>query len=51
MLDIALTDEGLALRADALEVPTRIMQRTGMDAAEIGVVRDALVRFAGSAER
>jgi MarR family transcriptional regulator, organic hydroperoxide resistance regulator len=49
VLDIALTDEGRELRRAALEVPPRIMERVGMDAAEIGRLRDALVRFAGRA--
>jgi len=47
MLDISLTDEGRALRQDALEVPGKIMQRVGMDAAEVAELRTALVRFAG----
>lgn len=47
VLEIALTDEGRALREEALEVPGRIIQRVGMDAAEIDAVRNALVRFAG----
>ena len=45
VLDIALTDEGRALREEALAVPGRIMERVGMDAAEIGRLREALVRF------
>lgn len=49
VLDIELTDEGRALRADALAVPQKIMARTGMDAAEISALREALVRFSGSA--
>jgi len=47
VLDIALTDRGHELRQDALDVPHQIMQRVGMDAAEVGRLRDALVRFAG----
>ena len=47
MLDISLTDEGRALRQDALEVPGKIMQRVGMDAAEVAELRTSLVRFAG----
>ena len=49
MLDISLTDEGRALRNDALEVPGQIMQRVGMGAGEIAELRTALVRFAGRA--
>ncbi|MGZ8804085.1 MAG: MarR family winged helix-turn-helix transcriptional regulator [Microbacterium sp.] len=49
VLDITLTEHGLALRHEALAVPGRIMERAGMDADEIGHLRDALVRFAGRA--
>lgn len=49
VLDIGLTDEGRALRERALAVPGQIMARVGMDADEVGRVRDALVRFAGRA--
>ena len=51
VLDIDLTEKGRALRRDALEVPRKIMERVGMDAAEIGRLRDALVRFSGRPER
>ncbi len=47
VLDIELTEEGRALRREALDVPRQIMERVGMDAAEVGRLRDALVRFAG----
>lgn len=47
VLDIALTDEGRALRKDALEVPPQIMQRVGMGLGEIAALRTALVRFSG----
>ncbi|MFG6445815.1 MarR family winged helix-turn-helix transcriptional regulator [Microbacterium sp. P06] len=47
VLDIALTEEGHALRARALEVPGQIMQRVGMTALELAAVRDGLAPFAG----
>lgn len=50
MLDIALTAEGRALRTRALQVPTRVMERTGMSAAELAALRDALAPFAGHRE-
>jgi DNA-binding MarR family transcriptional regulator len=50
VLDIDLTPAGHALREDALGVPTRIMQITGLDVGEVGRVRDALARFSGSAK-
>ena len=51
VLEIGLTDAGLALRADALDVPRQIMSRSGMDAAEIAALRTALERFAGRGRR
>ena len=51
VLEIRLTDEGRALRRRALEVPTQIMQRTGMDAEQLAALRDGLVPFAGGRER
>lgn len=51
VLDITLTEEGRALREDALDVPGRIMERTGMDAAEVATLRESLVRFAGRQAR
>ncbi|WP_137845989.1 MarR family transcriptional regulator [Microbacterium sp. 2FI] len=47
VLDISLTDEGRALRDAALDVPRQIMERVGMDVAEVVRLRDALARFAG----
>ena len=47
VLEIALTDDGRALRTPALEVPGQIMQRTGMDAAALAALRDGLTPFAG----
>jgi DNA-binding MarR family transcriptional regulator len=48
VLEIALTEEGVALRRDALEVPAKVMERTGMDVAELTALRDGLVPFAGA---
>jgi MarR family transcriptional regulator, organic hydroperoxide resistance regulator len=47
VLEIDLTDAGRALRTDALAVPGRIMERTGMDAAQLAALRDGLAPFAG----
>lgn len=47
VLDIALTGEGRALRARALEVPAQIMQLVGMTADELAALRDGLAPFAG----
>lgn len=47
VLEIGLAEEGRALRARALEVPRQVLARTGMDAAAVAALRDALTRFAG----
>lgn len=49
VLDIALTDEGRALREAALEVPDKIMARVGVDQAALVALRDGLAPFAGNA--
>lgn len=47
VLEIALTDAGRALRERALSVPEQVMERVGMDAAELAALRDGLAPFAG----
>ncbi|GAB3603514.1 MarR family winged helix-turn-helix transcriptional regulator [Microbacterium aureliae] len=47
VLEIALTDEGRALRRAALKVPERVMARVGMDVAQVAALRDGLAPFAG----
>lgn len=47
VLDIGLTDAGRALRHEALTVPLQIMQRVGMEVADLERLRDGLVPFAG----
>ncbi|MGW8701890.1 MarR family winged helix-turn-helix transcriptional regulator [Streptomyces eurythermus] len=42
---VRLTEEGAALREQALEVPRRIMSATGFDPAEIGELRERLDRL------
>ena len=49
VLEIGLTEAGRALREQALEVPSRVLAATGMEAGEVALLRDALVRFAGPA--
>ncbi|MFF7682885.1 MarR family winged helix-turn-helix transcriptional regulator [Microbacterium sp. NPDC007973] len=46
VLDIDLTDEGRALRAAALEVPGKIMERIGADERSLIALRDGLAPFA-----
>ncbi len=48
VLDIALTDDGRALREQALDVPAQIMQRTGVDVDGLTALRDGLAPFARS---
>lgn len=45
VLDIALTDAGRALRADALSVPEQIMARVGVDVDALVRLRDGLAPF------
>ncbi|MDT0178728.1 MarR family transcriptional regulator [Microbacterium sp. ARD31] len=47
ILDIALTDEGAALREQALDVPRQIMSRVGLGVADVERLRDGLQPFAG----
>jgi MarR family transcriptional regulator, organic hydroperoxide resistance regulator len=47
VLEIALTDDGRALRAQALDVPRQIMASVGVDAPALAGLRDALAPFAG----
>ncbi|PVE73700.1 MarR family winged helix-turn-helix transcriptional regulator [Microbacterium testaceum] len=48
VLDIDLTDEGRALRVEALRVPGAIMERVGVDEADLAALRDGLAPFAGT---
>ncbi|WP_166317710.1 MarR family transcriptional regulator [Microbacterium excoecariae] len=47
-LDIVLTDAGRALRERALDVPSQIMARTGLNADDLARIRDALAPFSGA---
>lgn len=48
VLDIALTEEGRALREAALAVPGQIMARVGVDESALAALRDGLAPFAGT---
>ncbi|WP_203579288.1 MarR family winged helix-turn-helix transcriptional regulator [Microbacterium hibisci] len=48
VLDVGLTDAGRRLRERALEVPARVMESVGTDAAALVALRDALQPFAGA---
>ncbi len=51
VLEISLTADGRALRERALAVPAQIMEIVGMDAAQLGALRDGLAPFAGGRPR
>jgi len=44
-LDVALTDRGKALRAQAEKVPAQIVDRLGMTVSELENIRDGLTRL------
>ncbi|WP_344341861.1 MarR family transcriptional regulator [Agrococcus versicolor] len=48
VLDIGLTDAGVALRREALRVPEQVMEATGMSPEALVALRDALAPFAGT---
>jgi len=48
-LDVALTSAGRDLRAEAEKVPGTIVQKLGMDIAELEQTRDALTRMIAAA--
>ncbi|MET2011377.1 MarR family transcriptional regulator [Microbacterium chocolatum] len=47
VLDISLTSEGRELRRRAVRVPTQVLEAVGMDASEVGQLREGLSAFAG----
>ena len=50
-LAIALTDKGLALRAEAERIPAGIVERLGMDVAELTALHGALTRVIAASQR
>jgi DNA-binding MarR family transcriptional regulator len=48
-LAIALTDTGRELRAEALKIPPTIVERLGMDLAELRSLHEALTQVIGAA--
>jgi DNA-binding MarR family transcriptional regulator len=45
VLAVTLTDRGRALRADAEKIPPAVIERLGMDLAELDDLREALTRL------
>ena len=50
-LDVALTQAGAALRAEAEKVPAEIVARLGMSVAELETIRDGLTRLLAASTR
>lgn len=50
MLEITLTAEGVALRAQALDVPRQVMAQVGVDVDAVTSLRDGLAPFARDAK-
>lgn len=51
MLRIDLTPQGADLRMRALDVPDQVMAAVGLDADQLGALRDALAPFSGRSGR
>lgn len=49
-LEVSLTDEGHALRADAEAIPYRVVERLGLDVAELERLNTALHRVIAAAQ-
>jgi MarR family transcriptional regulator, organic hydroperoxide resistance regulator len=49
LLAVSLTDAGLALRDQALEIPPAIVRRLGLDVEQLTLLRDVLHRLIGAA--
>jgi DNA-binding MarR family transcriptional regulator len=50
-LAIALTDQGLALRERAEQIPPGIVERLGMDLPELVALHESLTRLIGASQR
>ena len=50
-LDVALTDAGRALRAQALTIPPQVVDRLGMSLDEFAVLRDRLTEVIAAVQR
>jgi DNA-binding MarR family transcriptional regulator len=50
-LSIALTDQGLALRQRAEQIPPGIVERLGMDLPELVALHESLTRVIGASKR
>jgi DNA-binding MarR family transcriptional regulator len=50
-LDVALTDAGRDLRAQALTIPPRVVERLGMSLDELGTLRDRLTEVIAAVQR
>ena len=50
-LDVALTDAGRDLRAQALTIPPQVVDRLGMSLDELGILRDRLTEVIAAVQR
>ncbi|MCU1441950.1 MAG: MarR family transcriptional regulator [Cryobacterium sp.] len=50
VLDISLTDAGVALRDQAATIPPKVIERLGMSVEELGSLRSSLWRVIGAAQ-
>ena len=50
-LDVALTDAGRSLRAQALTIPPQVVDRLGMSLDELGLLRDRLTEVIAVVQR
>lgn len=51
VLDITLTQDGVELRQQALQVPGRVLEAVGLDVADLEELRQGLTPFAGRRDR
>ena len=49
-LAVTLTDQGRALRADALNIPPAVVSRLGMDLSDLRALREGLTRVISAAQ-
>jgi len=50
-IDVALTDAGRSLRAQALTIPPQVVDRLGMSLDELGLLRDRLTEVIAAVQR
>lgn len=51
LLEVDLTETGLALRSEAEKIPYRVVEQLGIDVAELEKLREALIRVIAATNR